>query len=284
MAEPALDYNSFNVDPAYTTSGADYLYDTVGAGMPATYDQYSGVSVGADYPSYTPDTGITFDDFMDAAGNITQKGMAFLNTPAGKQLLQGGVGALTNYFTNQATNQGNTNALNNINTTATANQAALQPYTTAGTNALGTLQGMAAQPTPSFSYNPNDYYNSPVYQNLQRAGNESVAAQSSANGMYGSGNMANALMERAQQIGAQYMPLDQQMQQQNYMNELGAQAIDYSRQAGLASTGLNALGQQTSLGTNAANAASSLYQNIGNANALADKNYGQIASNQLRTI
>lgn len=147
------------------------------------------------------------------------------------------------------------------------NQQALQPYIGAGVNALNRLQGMAGQQTPGFNYDPNKFLSSPTFQALYKSGISPVASTAAAQGMYGSGNMANALMERGQQIAAQYMPQDWQIQQQNYLNSLQANNQDYARTAGLASTGLEALGRGTSLGSNAAQLMAGYGVNTGAATA-----------------
>lgn len=264
------DFLSYGYDPAtYGMDSTNYDYDPNQTNM---LPVEGGGWITADGTYYNAQ-GQQESLMDDATGALTAAGAAvkkFLGSAAGATALRTLGGMATTYMANQAAQTGNQNAMSGITSANEAAQLQLQPYVIGGQQAYSNLQGMAAQPTPEFNYDPNNYYNSPVYQNLQRAGTDAVASQSAASGMYGSGNMANALMERSQQIGAQYMPIDQSIQQQNYQNYLGAVGTDYSRQASLAGTGLTALGRSSELGAGAAQNIANIYNTSGvnNANAL----------------
>lgn len=195
-----------------------------------------------------------------------------------------GINALSSYLQGGQLQKGATSALDELRLGLGKNERALAPYILGGAGAYSKLQGMAAQPTPTFTYDPNQFAQSNYFRSIFEPAQASITSQMGAQGMYGSGNMANALLRNAGQVWAQYAPLDQQMQQQNYMNLLNANAQDYSRMAGLAGTGMEAVGKQTALTSGAANAAAGYQDVLGQYSALGTAGMGNAGVNALSSL
>lgn len=284
-------FTGYDTTPTLDPYASMYTGNNIGSIDPNTYGQavydpqtgefmgysYSGTpsnvdvqAMGLTAGSYTDASGNTFT--VDAGGNVSYPfDFGSLAKAAGGY---GNLGAtalssLGSYLQGKQAIAGAQNAMGTLQSNQVKQEAALAPYIVGGVGAWNKLQGMSTTPTQTFSYDPSKYYQSPVYQSLYGQMKDATMAQGAMTGNIGSGNLDTALMQGAAQIGAQYMPLDQQIQQQNYANYLAANQQDYARQANLASTGLNALGYQTTLGTNTAQLVGGLQNQVGtNANTL----------------
>lgn len=133
-----------------------------------------------------------------------------------------------------------------------------QPFFEAGKNALTKYQEIVAKnQTPTaptfekFSYDPNNYFNSPVYQALLKSGLDATNAAAGAKGLTGSGNVLTELQKTGMGVGAQYMGQDYNMalgqhqanvgqQQQTFQNQNVAYANALAPYATLMGTGQEA--------------------------------------------
>lgn len=140
----------------------------------------------------------------------------------------------------------------------------LSPWTSAGSSALGTLQGLLPQLTQQFG--ASQYQQSPGYQWQLQQGTQAIADQASATGGVNSGNTLKAL----QSYGTGLADQNYQQALQNYQNW---QNQVYGMYSGLSNQGLGAAGQIANMG---ANLGQSIGSNmIGAGNALAA---GQVGS------
>jgi uncharacterized protein YdaT len=73
--------------------------------------------------------------------------------------------------------------------------------------------------TSEFNYDPNSYFNSPVYKALMKSAQQAEQAAAAGKGYVGSGNQLAELQNLGMQVGAQYMAQDySQALQQNQAN------------------------------------------------------------------
>lgn len=132
----------------------------------------------------------------------------------------------------------------------------MQPYIAAGASALPALQAASGQVGAPMSM--QDYQNSPYYQVAQAAQKQNadqLKATAGATGMYGSGNMANALQQNAltTQMGmydtAAQRNLEQQQASANALyglaglGQVGAQSLGSNYMRGAEAMGGLALGR-----------------------------------------
>lgn len=147
------------------------------------------------------------------------------------------------------------------------NTERMQPWVDFGTSQMNTLSEMMPSLTSKYSY--SDYLNSPEYQNTlastDRARN-SMLAQGSASGMYGSGTMANQLQSNAAYLA-------QQGYQQGLSNEMSQRNNIFNMLNSGSNTGLQAAGQQNLAGSTAAGQVGQTYNNLatGLSNALTNE-------------
>lgn len=213
-------------------------------------------------------------------------------------------------------------------------QANLQPWLTAGANALQAMQGDQFGSVPTlnlpntptlpgapilqgFSYDPNQYFDSPVYQALLKSGMDAQQANAAARGMTGSGNQMAELQKLGMGIGAQYMGQDYnqalgqyntgiQAQTQNYQNQINqlmnqynldanqatqlynaanqGQTTAFNRLASMAGVGQTAGTNLGQLGAASANAQGNALVGIGNAGATGTANMFNQAAGGLNAL
>lgn len=85
-----------------------------------------------------------------------------------------------------------------------------------GQKAITPEEWKQANITQGFSYDPNNYYNSPVYKALLANGVQATDASAAARGSFGSGNQAADLQKLGMATGAAYMGQDFGMEQAKY--------------------------------------------------------------------
>lgn len=176
----------------------------------------------------------------------------------------------------------------------------MKPYTESGARYAKTLEGL--MPSLTQKYDMNAYLASPEYQNSLITGKrqaEALKAGTAAKGMYGSGNMASALIDRAQenaQLGYQtgfknywdqnqgiynmYQPLV--AAGQSAAANLGATGTQVANNiaSGIQTAGTGVASTQTATGNIYGNAATNIGQNLaGAANAYFGQGQGNAASN-----
>jgi hypothetical protein len=147
------------------------------------------------------------------------------------------------------------------------NVVRVQPWTTAGQNALASLGEQL--PSITSKYDMAKYQASPEYQNMLAAMDRDAKeqqAQASVSGMIGSGNLANQ-----RQINAAYIA--NQGYQQGLQNYWGQNQSIYNMLNQQSQMGLNAAGTQGVSGQNYANAVTNIGTNLGN-------QLGTVATNQ----
>lgn len=144
------------------------------------------------------------------------------------------------------------------------NVSRLQPWTNAGSSALGTLQGLMPSLTSQFT--AADYQNSPGYAYQLQQGSQAIADQASALGGVNSGKTLTALQTQGTNLANQNFSQAQQAYQ-NWQNQV------YGMYSGLSNTGANAAGQVAGLGANVAGQIGG--NTIGAGNAIAA---GQVGS------
>lgn len=132
----------------------------------------------------------------------------------------------------------------------------LSPWTTAGQQALGQLQGQMGELTTPFS--ATQYQQSPGYQWQLNQGLQAIQDSAAARGGVNSGNTMKALMGYGQGLANQ----DYQQALSNYTNW---QSQVYNMLSGLANTGANAAGMTAGLGASTANQLGSNAMQAGNA-------------------
>lgn len=158
------------------------------------------------------------------------------------------------------------------------NVARTQPWTTAGQNALATLQEQ--MPSLTSKYDMAKYQAGPEYANTLAATDrnaKALQAQASASGMYGSGTMANQLQNNAAYLANQGY-------QQGLQNYMGQNQSIYNMLNLQSQIGLNAAGSQGTAGQNYANAVTNIGTNLGNQLGTAATNTGDAYSNMGNTL
>lgn len=140
----------------------------------------------------------------------------------------------------------------------------LSPWTNAGSQSLGQLQGLLPQLTSQFT--AANYQNSPGYAYQLQQGSQAIADQASALGGVNSGNTLTALQSQGINLANQNFN-QAQSAYQNWQNQV------YNMYSGLSNTGANAAGQTAGLGAQTGQAIAN--NTIGAGNALAA---GQVGS------
>lgn len=158
------------------------------------------------------------------------------------------------------------------------NVSRVQPWTTAGQNALTTLQNQL--PSLTSKYDMAKYQAGPEYQNTLAATDrnaKTLQAQASASGMYGSGTMANQLQNNASYLANQGY-------QQGLQNYMGQNQSIYNMLNQQSQVGLNAAGSQGASGQNYANAVTNIGNNLGNQLGVDATNQGNAYNNMGNTV
>jgi hypothetical protein len=186
--------------------------------------------------------------------------LSFLNSLGGNSLINLGGNLLNGYFGSKAagkTSDAQIKALMESNALQKymydTSRADWAPYREAGTDALGQIQNLLA--------NPGAIKDQPDYQFGLNEGTNALENSASARGMTYSGQQAKAL----QRFGNDYAG--------SKLNE------SYNRLAGIAGIGQQATGQTQAAGSNYANQAGQGLQDMGNARA---SNYAQQANQWTR--
>lgn len=127
----------------------------------------------------------------------------------------------------------------------------MQPFVSAGTNALSQLTSIAGQPI-NRADTLRDYYNSDEYKQMADAARYNVLSSAEATGGLGSSATSNALGSIASDLG------------QNYLSTMTAQQQDmYNQLMGLTNVGLSAAGQNVNSSQQFASQQSNLLQQEG---------------------
>ena len=208
-----------------------------------------------------------FDQATGALTAIGSKVAGLLSTKIGNtgQTVGGLIGqtvapALGGYATNQAQIDLQKQQMNQT-------QQNLAPWLIAGTGALnkmGNWDTTHPMPTtPQFqnlNYDPNNYFNSPVYNALMKSGTDALNAKGASAGMLGSGNQAAALQQLGMQTGANYLGADYNIAQGNNQSLNQNLMNTYNADMGENTTGYNRLASMAGVGQTAANTLSAAGQ------------------------
>lgn len=151
----------------------------------------------------------------------------------------------------------------------------LAPWTSAGSSALGTLQGLLPSLTQPFS--ASTYQQSPGYQWQLGQGTQAITDAASATGGVNSGNTLKALTSYGQGLANQ----DYYQAMQAYLNQNNQ---IYNMYSGLSNTGANAAGQIAGIGTSVGQSVGNNMIGAGNALAAGQVGSSNAISNSLGSL
>lgn len=206
--------------------------------------------------------------------------------PAGWIAAAGAIGgaAISAYGANSAADtqaQSAQNATNAEMSMYNQNVARLQPWTQAGQQSLGELQGLmgsnGANGLLTSPFSAAQYQQSPGYQWQLGQGTQAVTNAASATGGVNSGNTLKALTSYGQGLANQ----DYYQAQGAYQ---GWQNQVYNMLSGISNTGANAAGQTAGLGASVAGQVGSNMIGAGNASAAGQVGTANALSNGLGSL